>query len=164
LANHYGNADLIGAETFPQREKSEKRAKMAFNQRFLMVNRLILLVAVSCACSCAHLGNPRITDSEAALVGCWKIESPTAKGVIKRTNKKQYEMSLEAVDLVGGGLYKERGEWSVVGSTYTMTCTFSDPLISKRIGSVSRAELLSVGPDLILMKYPDSPVISETRH
>jgi hypothetical protein len=30
-----GDADLIAAETFPQREKSEKRAIMAFNQRFL---------------------------------------------------------------------------------------------------------------------------------
>jgi hypothetical protein len=35
-----GDADLIAAETFPQREKSEKRAIMAFNQRFL--SRMIM--------------------------------------------------------------------------------------------------------------------------
>jgi hypothetical protein len=34
LSGIKGDADLIAAETFPQREKSEKRAIMAFNQRF----------------------------------------------------------------------------------------------------------------------------------
>jgi len=128
-----------------------------------MVKNLILSVAVCFVSSCAHLKDPKFTELEAALVGQWEIRSVTANGVIRRTDKKQYEMTLSVPNQTGSSLYRERGEWTVVGNIYTMTCTFSDPLIPNKTGSVLRAELLSVEPNAVLLKYPDSPVVSEMR-